>query len=68
MAVANLRLRPSVRSQLNPRGDIEVTDAEYVSFIRRFPPSKLVSLVAAVAPDYAFNQADYSTNSLITDP
>ena len=66
MAVANLRFRPSVRSQLNPRGDIEVTDAEYVSFIRRFPPSKLVSLVAAVAPDYAFNQADYSTNSLIT--
>jgi hypothetical protein len=66
VAVANLRFTPSVRSQLNPRGEIEVTDAEYVGFIRRFPPSKLVSLVAAVASDYAFNQADYSTNSLIT--
>lgn len=55
-----------VRAQLNPRGEDEVADADYVNFIRRFPPSKLVSLVAAVAPDYAFNQADYATNNLIT--
>jgi hypothetical protein len=64
--VSSWKASTGVRAQLNPRGEDEVADADYVNFIRRFPPSKLVSLVAAVAPDYAFNQADYATNNLIT--
>ncbi|SDV00776.1 hypothetical protein SAMN04488544_3372 [Microlunatus sagamiharensis] len=63
----NVRWSTVARAQLDPRAaEKEFTDDDYVSFVRRFPPSKLVDLVATVAPECAFNQQDYAKNSLVT--
>jgi hypothetical protein len=62
-----VRWSSSARAGLDPRAAVmESTDAEYVNYVRRFPPSKLVGLVAAVAPECAFNQQDYAQNRLVT--
>lgn len=65
------KFAPEVRRQLFPRQvarekAAQVTDGDYVDFVRRFRQSELVSMVAAVAPRYSFNQSDYATNTLVT--
>jgi len=66
------KFSPQVRQQLFPRqvaveeAQGAVTDRAYVDFVRQFRQSELVALVAAVAPRYSFNQADYTTDSLVT--
>ena len=62
-----IRWSGAARAQLNPRAaNRETADGDYVNFVRRFAPSKLVPLVAALAPDCAFNQQNYAENSLVT--
>jgi hypothetical protein len=63
------RFSRDVRQQLFPAeraNDAEVTDRDYVDFVRQFRRSKLVAMIAAVAPDFSFNQADYSVNTQVT--
>lgn len=62
----SIRWSRAARAKLNPRAGKEVTDRDYVAFVRRFSPGKLVALVAAFAGDVAFNQQDYAKHNLIT--
>jgi hypothetical protein len=64
------RFSPQVRQQLFPQQkpdeDEEVADRDYVNFVRQFRQSELVAMIAAVAPRFSFNQADYQQNSRVT--
>lgn len=65
----NWRASPQVAQQLGfrlPPEPPEVTDAQYVSAVRRFRRSELLTLIAATAPDYSFNTADFSKDSRVT--
>ncbi len=65
----NWRASPQVAQQLGlrlPPEPPEVTDAQYVRSVRRFRRSELLSLIAATAPDFSFNTADFSTDSRVT--
>lgn len=69
--MAGWKFSPQVRGQLFPRQvareeAAEVTDRDYVDFVRQFRQSELVPLIAQIAPRYSFNQADYTTNSRVT--
>lgn len=46
-------------------GDQEVTDRDYVDFIRQFSRAELVALIAAIAPAVSFNQTNFQTNTRV---
>ena len=68
----NWNLSPRVRNQLVPGKATkdgvpdEVSDRDYVDYVRQFRQSELVTLIAAAAPTVSFNQADHAKNTRLT--
>lgn len=51
---------------LRPAPEPDVSDLQYVNYVRQFRRSDLLTMIAASAPDVSFNLADYRTNNLVT--
>ena len=63
-----MKWNAQVRQQLFPgqASEEEVSDREYVDYVRQFRQSEMVSLVAAAAPSVSFNQATYTKTNRVT--